>query len=77
MISRPGDVFVAFTDGVIEALNANEEEFGEERLKDLIRRVAHLPVQEISTHISEELRRWISHAAQDDDLTFLVMKVNE
>ena len=74
---QPGDVLIAFTDGVIEALNTNEEEFGEDRLKDLIRRVAHLPVQEISTHISEELRRWISHAAQYDDLTFLVMKVNE
>ena len=74
---QPGDVLIAFTDGVVEALNTNEEEFGEERLKDLIRRVAHLPVQEISTRISEELRRWISHAAQYDDLTFLVMKVNE
>jgi sigma-B regulation protein RsbU (phosphoserine phosphatase) len=74
---QAGDVLIAFTDGVTEALNANEEEFGEERLKDLICRVARLPVPEISRRISDELRGWISNAAQYDDLTFLVMKVNE
>ena len=37
----PGDVLVAFTDGVTEALNTAEEEFGEERLKDLLRGVIH------------------------------------
>ena len=34
---RPGDLLVAFTDGVTEARNADGEEFGEERLKDLLR----------------------------------------
>ena len=72
----PGDVLVAFTDGVTEALNISEEEFGEERLKELLRRVAHLPVDEMSAQISRELREWIGNAAQYDDLTFIVMKVN-
>ena len=30
----PGDVLIAFTDGVTEALNPEEEEFGDERLKN-------------------------------------------
>ena len=34
---RPGDVLIVFTDGVTEALNPSDEEFGEERLKDLLR----------------------------------------
>ena len=71
-----GDVLVAFTDGVIEALNAKEEEFGEDRLKDLLRRVVDLPVQQISSAISAELKNWIQDAAQYDDLTFVVLKVN-
>jgi serine phosphatase RsbU (regulator of sigma subunit) len=33
---QPGDVLVAFTDGVTEAMNRGEEEFGEERLKELL-----------------------------------------
>ena len=73
---RSGDVLVAFTDGVTEALNASEEEFGEERLKDLLRGIVHLPAPEISTRIAEGLRRWIKDTAQYDDLTFVVMKVN-
>lgn len=73
---RSGDVLLAFTDGVTEALNPNDEEYGEERLKELLRRVAHLPVKEIRSSISGELRHWIADAPQHDDLTFIVMKVN-
>jgi len=72
---RPGDVLIAFTDGVPEAQNPNEEEFGEERLKDLLRRSAHLPVDEIASTIASELKTWIDNAAQYDDLTFILVKV--
>ncbi len=71
-----GDVLLAFTDGVTEALNTSEEEFGEERLKKLARRLAVLPVQEIAARISQEVRSWIGEAPQHDDITFVVMKVN-
>jgi predicted permease len=73
---QPGDVLVAFTDGVTEAMNASEEEFGEERLKELLRGIVDLPVNEISAAISQALKNWIKDAAQYDDLTFVVMKVN-
>jgi sigma-B regulation protein RsbU (phosphoserine phosphatase) len=73
---QSGDVLVAFTDGVTEALNTAEEEFGEERLKDLLRGVIHLPAAEISARISGGLRDWIKDTDQYDDLTFIVMKVN-
>ena len=72
---QPGDVLVAFTDGVTEALNTSEEEFGEDRLKELIRRVAHLSIEEMTAAVSGELRTWIGIAPQHDDLTFIVMKV--
>lgn len=71
---RPGDVVLAFTDGVPEALNPQEEEFGEDRLKELLQRVAHQPVQQMVTCISQELRGWIANAPQHDDLTFIVLK---
>jgi sigma-B regulation protein RsbU (phosphoserine phosphatase) len=71
----PGDVLIAFTDGVPEALNPKEEEFGEERLKDLLRQVADLEVDEIVSQIASRLKSWIHDAEQFDDLTFIVMKV--
>lgn len=72
---RTGDVLMIFTDGVPEALNPQEEEFGEERLKCVLRQVVGLPVEEMVARISEELRNWIQDAAQYDDLTVVVMKV--
>jgi predicted permease len=70
-----GDVLVAFTDGVTEAHNPADAEFGEERLKDLLRQVAHLSAAEIAACVSSALKDWIRDAEQFDDLTFVVMKV--
>ncbi len=71
----PGDVLLAFTDGVPEAHNPENEEFGEERLQQLLRKTAHLPANEISARLSDEMKDWIRDAEQYDDLTFIVMKV--
>jgi sigma-B regulation protein RsbU (phosphoserine phosphatase) len=71
----PGDVLLAFTDGVPEAHNPENEEFGEERLQLLLRQAAHLPADEISGRISAEMKDWIRDAEQYDDLTFIVMKM--
>ena len=54
----------------------SEQEFGEERLKALLRQIVHLPVDAISAGISDALKNWIKDAAQYDDLTFVVMKVS-
>jgi sigma-B regulation protein RsbU (phosphoserine phosphatase) len=70
-----GDVLVAFTDGVPEAHNLEDEEFGEERLQALVRQTAHRTADEIGARISAEMKKWIQDAEQYDDLTFIVMKV--
>jgi putative ABC transport system permease protein len=71
---RPGDVLMAFTDGVPDALNPQDEEFGDERLKLLLRRTSHLPVDEMASAIASELKSWIANAVQFDDLTFVLVK---
>ena len=71
---QPGDVLMAFSDGVPDALNPQDEEFGDERLKDLLRRTAPLPVDEMASAIATELRSWIGNAVQFDDLTFVLVK---
>jgi putative ABC transport system permease protein len=70
-----GDVLLAFTDGVPEAHNPENEEFGEARLQQLLRQTAHLTADEIGARISAEMKNWIRDAEQYDDLTFIVMKV--
>jgi serine phosphatase RsbU (regulator of sigma subunit) len=69
------DVLFAFTDGVTEALNPAGVEFGEERLRDLLRRVHHLEADEMSAQIANELKGWMADAPRHDDLTFVLMKV--
>jgi phosphoserine phosphatase RsbU/P len=71
----PGDVFLAYTDGVPEAQNPGNEEFGEERLRALLRQTAHLPAEKIGAEIAAGMTNWIRDAEQYDDLTFIVMKV--
>jgi len=73
---RQGDLLVAFTDGVTEALNSEQEEFGEERLKELLRGMIGTPADEISVRLANRMREWIGAAEQHDDLTFIVMAVH-
>jgi putative ABC transport system permease protein len=71
---EPGDVVFAFTDGVTEALNTEQQEFGEERLHELACRFGPLPVDEMVSRVTEEVRQWIGDAPQHDDLTLVVIK---
>jgi len=48
---------------------------GDERLKDALRRATHVPLGAMASSILEELKIWMGGAAQYDDPTFIVMKV--
>jgi len=73
---RSGDVMIVFSDGVSEAHNPAEEEYGEERLKELLRKVSHLAVNDMAGAVMQELKKWMLDAPQHDDLTFVLMKVS-
>ena len=72
---QSGDLLVAYTDGLTEALNTEGEEFGEERLRGALAACADLPVEEVRERIVERVREWSAGTAQHDDLTFVVLKV--
>ena len=70
-----GDLLVAFTDGITEALNAEGEEFGEDRLKELLQGAVWGAAEEISSKLADRMRSWIGEAEQHDDLTLVVLAV--
>jgi phosphoserine phosphatase RsbU/P len=72
---QSGDLLVAYTDGVTEALNQAGEEFGEHRLQHAIGRTAHLKAEQVRDLLVREIEDWCQGAPQHDDLTFLIMKV--
>jgi serine phosphatase RsbU (regulator of sigma subunit) len=70
---RPGDLFAIYTDGITEALNQRDEEFGEERLLDVIRDAGDLSPSRIVTSVFDEVRRF-SGDQQRDDVTLIVAR---
>ena len=74
---RSGDFLFAYTDGAIDAVNTEGEEFGEERLLKLVKSKAHLPAIKARDEIFRGIEDWCGEAAQPDDITMVVLKVNE
>jgi sigma-B regulation protein RsbU (phosphoserine phosphatase) len=63
-----------YTDGLNEAMNAHKEEFGMERLINIVKQNKGLRPAEISNNLSEEVRNFVHNAEQHDDITLVVVK---
>ncbi len=72
----PGAVFVAYTDGVSEALDPAGREFGTDRLADVVERFAGsgASANEIAAGALAELRAWAAGAEWTDDVALLVAR---
>ena len=68
-----GDLLALYTDGVTESFNETEEEFGEERLIEVLRQNADLPARQLLTAVVEQIQRF-SSAEQHDDITLIVAR---
>jgi serine phosphatase RsbU (regulator of sigma subunit) len=69
----PGDLFAIYTDGITESFNDREEEFGERRLIDALRRHGARRPAEIISAVFEEVRQF-SPREQHDDVTLIVAR---
>ena len=73
---RNGDVLALYTDGITEAFNSAEEEFGEERLAELLRKHREQTAQAMLAAILDEVQQFSSHK-QHDDITLIVAKCRQ
>lgn len=71
----PGDIVVACTDGITEAMDTSDEEFGSPRLAELVARERHLSAGKIVDTVLEEVDRFSKGGTHEDDRVILVMKV--
>src|SRR5579862_19492 len=69
-----GDRIVAFTDGTVEAMNAQNQEFGDERFYTLIRDLAPRDSNQMLNLIVKELDEHKGHAPQSDDITIVTLR---
>ena len=69
------DLLFLFTDGLTEALNLNGEEFGTQRVMDVLKTFAPFSVNQIRDEVIRCVKEWCFGMPLYDDLTFVVMKV--
>jgi sigma-B regulation protein RsbU (phosphoserine phosphatase) len=70
---HPGEIFIAYSDGVTEPEN-DFGEFGEERLIDLVRENRRLPLPQISQIVTMAVDDWIGDKEQPDDVTLVLAR---
>jgi sigma-B regulation protein RsbU (phosphoserine phosphatase) len=70
-----GDLLAFFSDGITEANNLQQEEFGSRRLESILRKHAQKPPQEIVDRVFEELKDFEGGRRQRDDQTLVVLIV--
>jgi serine phosphatase RsbU (regulator of sigma subunit) len=71
----PGDVLVIFTDGVVEALDQKETEYGETRMIACIQSVGQSDAASILHQLMSDVDRFVGQTRQHDDVTCLVLKL--
>lgn len=73
-VVQTGDIIALFSDGVTEAQDLQEEEYGEQRVADFMRGIAHESAAVIVDKIFDEIDRFAGAAPQYDDITLFVLK---
>lgn len=72
-----GDVFIFSTDGILEAQNSDEIEFGAERILSIVRENRHESVSVLIDYIYQDVCQFTQKDSHDDDVTLSICKVGE
>jgi serine phosphatase RsbU (regulator of sigma subunit) len=71
---RPGDTLVLFSDGVTEAMDPSDQEFGMGRLKQVLESRRHDSVEEVQAEVLNAITEFACGARQADDITIVVVR---
>lgn len=71
-----GDTMLLFTDGITEVTNQRNEQFGKNRLREVIQQNSHLPPKELGKMLLNQVRMFSRSANYPDDMTLIILKRN-
>lgn len=71
---QPGDSFIIYTDGITEAMNHEQEAYGEDRFLSLLQGRQSLSAKELNHHITSGVTVFVAGAEQSDDITLMTLK---
>ncbi len=75
---EPGDRLLVYTDGLVEAVNARDEAFGEAKLGEFIAANQDLPAEQFAERLLDAVLQWPENGstrAQADDITVVVIDI--
>ncbi|HUR37533.1 MAG TPA: GAF domain-containing protein [Terriglobales bacterium] len=75
--AQPGDVFAFFSDGIIDAVDREGEQFGRPRVDEVVAKNHHLSAEGIVTAIFKAVRKFSNGVSSYDDETVVVMKIKD
>ncbi len=70
----PGDLLVLYTDGIPEAWNAEDEDYGDERLRALLASLRGCPVAAVRDAVLAEVKAFVGEAPTSDDVTLVLLR---
>lgn len=74
---EPGDIMFTYTDGIPEAMNENNEEFGNDRMLAALNASKDKPLEQLCKDVREAVRTHAGKAPQFDDITMVAFRINE
>ena len=72
----PGDRLLLYTDGVTEAHDRNNKLYGEDRLQKVLDSTGELPGEQVLEHIIVDINEYATGVPQFDDITMVILTVN-
>ena len=75
-ILKPGDAIFVYTDGVPEATNKAQEQFGETRLLESLNKAPNASAKELIHNMTKDIAAFVQEAPQFDDTTMLALRYN-
>ena len=74
---EPGDRLLLYTDGVVEAHDRNDELYGDDRLKDMVDATRDLPGEQVLDRVFEDVGTFATGVPQFDDITMVVLTIQQ
>ena len=76
IVLNNGDAIVIYSDGITEALNTKSEEFGEERLEEVIKQNIKFSADILIEKVFDAIKLFVKDVSQSDDITIVIIKKN-
>ena len=75
-VMKSGDIIYTYTDGVTEAINIDDEIYGEEKLYECLNSIKDTKPSNIAQKVKDSIKKYTDSVPQSDDITMLIFKYN-